>query len=192
MSTLLLLATAALRHPIIQVLSVIGATFILEDAATVVTALQVQAGAMSIEIGLGSLYAGIILGDLGLYGMGRLAASVPRLERFIPRRRRDIGRDWLNSRLARVIFVSRFLPGLRLPTYTTCGFLRTSFIVFALTAVVATLIWTSLLFSISMKLGHYILAYLGVWRWAGIAGFCIVLLGASRFFAQQMRGKETT
>jgi membrane protein DedA with SNARE-associated domain len=192
MTSLLLLVTAALRHPIFQVLSVIGATFILEDAATVVTAMQVQAGALSLQIGLGALYAGIILGDLGLYGMGRLAASVPWLERFIPRRRRDIGRDWLNSRLARVILVSRFLPGLRLPTYTTCGFLRTSFVIFALTAIVATLIWTSLLFSVSMKLGHYIIAYLGAWRWAGIAVFCIVLLGASRFFAQQLRGKETT
>jgi membrane protein DedA with SNARE-associated domain len=65
-------------------------------------------------------------------------------------------------------------------------------VVFALTAIVATLIWTSLLFTISMKLGHYIIAYLGAWRWAGIAVFCIVLLGASRFFAQQLRGKETT
>jgi len=192
MSSLLLFVAAVLRHPIIQVFSVIGATFILEDAATVVTAMQVQAGAMSLQIGLFSLYAGIILGDLGLYGLGRLAATVPWLERFIPSRRRDIGRDWLNSRLARVIFVSRFLPGLRLPTYTTCGFLRTSFVVFALTAIVATLIWTSLLFTISMKLGHYIIAYLGAWRWAGIAMFCIVLLGASRFFAQQLRGKETT
>jgi membrane protein DedA with SNARE-associated domain len=192
MSTLLLFVAAALRHPIMQVLSVIGATFILEDAATVVTAMQVQTGAISLEIGLGSLYAGIILGDLGLYGMGRLAAFVPWMERFIPPRRRDIGRDWLNSRLARVILVSRFLPGLRLPTYTTCGFLRTSFVIFTLTAIVATLIWTSLLFSISMKLGHYIIAYLGAWRWAGIAVFCIVLLGASRFIAQQLRGKETT
>jgi membrane protein DedA with SNARE-associated domain len=173
------------------VLSVIGATFILEDAATVVTAMQVQAGSLSLQIGLFSLYAGIVLGDLGLYGLGRLAASVPWLERFIPARRRDIGRDWLNSRLARVILVSRFLPGLRLPTYTTCGFLRTSFLVFTLAAVVATLIWTSLLFTISMKLGHYIIGYLGVWRWAGIAVLCIVLLGASRLFARQLRGKET-
>jgi membrane protein DedA with SNARE-associated domain len=192
MSSLLIFVTAALRHPIIQVFSVIGATFILEDAATVVTAIQVQDRSMSLQVGLFSLYAGIILGDLGLYGLGRLAAIVPYVERFIPARRRDMGRDWLNTRLARVILVSRFLPGLRLPTYTTCGFLRASFLVFALTAIVATLIWTSLLFSISMKLGHYIIAYLGVWRWAGIAVFCIVLLGASRYFARQMRGKETT
>jgi hypothetical protein len=53
------------------------------------------------------------------------------------------------------------------------------------------LIWTSLLFTISMKLGHYIMGYLGAWRWAGIAMLCIVLLGASRFVARQLRGKET-
>ena len=66
MSSLLIFVTAILRHPIVQVFSVIGATIILEDAATVVTAMQVQGGAMSLQIGLGSLYAGIILGDLGL------------------------------------------------------------------------------------------------------------------------------
>ncbi|HEX3983502.1 MAG TPA: hypothetical protein VHX12_07405, partial [Acidisoma sp.] len=124
MTALLVFVTALLRHPIIQALSVIGATFILEDAATVVTAIQVQAGTIPLQLGLGSLYIGIVLGDMGLYGMGRLAAVIPWMERFIPPRRRDIGRDWLNSRLAKVILISRFLPGLRLPTYTTCGFLK--------------------------------------------------------------------
>jgi membrane protein DedA with SNARE-associated domain len=192
MATLILLLTAALRHPVMQALSVIGGTFILEDAATVITAMQVQTGAIPIEIGLGALYAGIVLGDLGLYGMGRLAALVPWMERYIPPRRRDMGRDWLNGRLVRVILASRFLPGLRLPTYTTCGFLKTSFLIFAATAIFGTLIWTSLLFGVSMKLGHYIIAYLGAWRWAGIAMFCLVLLGMSRLFARQMRGKEIT
>jgi membrane protein DedA with SNARE-associated domain len=189
MSTILLLIAAALRHPVMQVLSVIGGTFILEDAATIVTAMQVQAGAIPLEIGLFALYVGIVLGDLGLYGMGRLAAIVPWMERFIPPRRRDIGRDWLAGRLAWVILVSRFLPGLRLPTYTTCGFLRASFLIFAATAILGTLIWTSLLFGVSMKLGHYIIAYLGAWRWAGVAVFCIALLTMSRIFARQMKGK---
>jgi membrane protein DedA with SNARE-associated domain len=61
-----------------------------------------------------------------------------------------------------------------------------------MTAIVATLVWTSLLFSISMKLGHYILAYLGAWHWAGVAVLCVVLLVASRLVARQLRGKETT
>jgi membrane protein DedA with SNARE-associated domain len=192
MATLILLLAAALRHPVMQALSVIGGTFILEDAATVITAMQVQTGAIPIELGLGALYAGIVLGDLGLYGMGRLAALVPWMERYIPPRRRDMGRDWLNGRLVRVILASRFLPGLRLPTYTTCGFLKTSFLIFAATAIFGTLIWTSLLFGVSMKLGHYIIAYLGAWRWAGIAMFCLVLLGMSRLVARQLRGKEIT
>ena len=192
MTAILVFVTAALRHPILQALSVIGATFILEDAATVVTAIQVQAGSIPLELGLGSLYIGIVLGDMGLYGLGRLAAIIPWMERFIPPSRRDIGRDWLNSRLAKVILISRFLPGLRLPTYTTCGFLGASFLIFTMTAIVATLVWTSLLFSISMKLGHYILDYLGAWHWAGVAVLCVVLLVASRLVARQLRGKETT
>jgi membrane protein DedA with SNARE-associated domain len=191
MSTIVLLVAAVLRHPVMQVLSVIGGTFILEDAATVITAMQVQAGAIPFAIGLCALYAGIVLGDLGLYGMGRLAALVPWMERFIPPRRRDIGRDWLAGRLARVILISRFVPGLRLPTYTTCGFLKASFLIFTLTAILGTLVWTSLLFGVSMKLGHYVLAYMGAWRWAGIGVFCLTLLAMSRLLARQMKGKVT-
>ena len=192
MSAFFMFLAAALRHPVLQALSIIGGTFILEDAATVITAIEVQAGSIPIEIGLGSLYAGIILGDLGLYGLGRLAAVVPWMERFIPHRRRDMGRDWLNGRLARVIFISRFLPGLRLPTYTTCGFLRTSFLIFAMAAIVATLIWTSLLFTISLKIGHYLVAYLGVWHWVGIAVLVIVVLIASHVAARHLKGNQTT
>ena len=39
-------------------------TFVLEDAATVLAAMDAQVGRVSAAIGLGSLYAGAVLGDL--------------------------------------------------------------------------------------------------------------------------------
>ena len=193
MSSLLILVTAALRHPLIQVLSVIGATFILEDAATVSSppcrcrAVPYRCRSASSRSTPASSSA-----ISGFTDWVDLPPRCPGWSASFPRDAVISGRDWLNSRLARVILVSRFLPGLRLPTYTTCGFLRTSFLVFALTATVATLIWTSLLFSISMKLGHYIMAYLGAWRWAGnrpcYASCSWAPAGSS---PQQLRGKET-
>jgi membrane protein DedA with SNARE-associated domain len=81
----------------------------------------------------------------------------------------------------RLVLVSRFVPGLRLPTYTTLGFLRAPLGQFAAAAVLATLLWTSGLFWVCLKLGGLMLRYLGIWRWAGLAVFLIVLAVVGRF-----------
>jgi membrane protein DedA with SNARE-associated domain len=174
-----LLALAG-HSAIFQVCAIILGTFILEDAATVAAAMQVEQGALSGALALGALYVGIVLGDLGLYGLGRLAATIPWIDRRLPPRRQETLKAWLSGRVFQVVVISRFLPGLRLPTYTTCGFVRADIKSFTLAAIVATSCWTSLLFAISLKLGQFLMDHLGAWRWAGAAGFVIFLALASR------------
>jgi membrane protein DedA with SNARE-associated domain len=164
----------------LQAITIIGGTFILEDAATLLAAMQVAAGAVSLPLALAALYTGIVLGDLGLYGLGALSARHPWARRLIPKRRQDIGHDWVRQRVIPLVLFSRFLPGLRLPTYTTLGFLRAPLLQFAAAAIGATLIWTSGLFFISLKLGLLMLHYLGIWRWAGLAVFCLLLIVVGR------------
>src|SRR5271156_3360754 len=107
--------------PSVQAVIIVVGTFILEDAATLLAAMQVASGALSLELALGALYAGIVLGDLGLYGLGILSATHRWAERVVPRRRRDLGTAWVSQRVFALVLVSRFVPGLRLPTYTTLG-----------------------------------------------------------------------
>ena len=163
------------RHPVVQAGAIVIGTFILEDAATVLAAMQVQSNAITLGLALCSLYLGIVLGDLGLYGLGRLAAMFPWAYRWLPESRLEEGRHWLESRVFKVVFISRFLPGMRLPTYTTCGFLGADFTRFALAAIVATLIWTSLLFGVSLHVGKVLAEHLGAWRWVGGLGFAATL-----------------
>ena len=164
----------------LQGVAIILGTFILEDAATVVAAMQVQQGSIPVGVALGSLYAGIVLGDIGLYGLGRLASKIQWVRRWLPPQRNEAVRAWLEGRVFRVVFVSRFLPGLRLPTYTTCGFVGADFRQFALAAVIATCLWTSLLFAVSLKMGQFLMDHLGAWRWAGAAGFVVFVIIAGR------------
>jgi membrane protein DedA with SNARE-associated domain len=173
----------------LQAATIILGTFILEDAATLLAAMQVTSGAVALPLALGALYAGIVLGDLGLFGLGRLSAGNRWARRLVPRRRRDLGQNWVSQRVVPIVLVARFVPGLRLPTYTTLGFLRAPFARFAFVAIFATLLWTSGLFFISMKLGVLLLRYLGVWRWAGLAGFALVLLLIGRFSAKLYQNK---
>ena len=175
--------------PIIQALLVVLATFVLEDAATVLAALAAQAGVVSVPVALASLYAGIVLGDLGLYGAGRLSGRVRWISRLVPPGRMRQGQEWLHGRVFGVVFVSRFIPGVRLPTYTACGFLRADIKAFLLAAVVATSIWTSLLFGVSLQMGDVLMHYLGPWRWAGGIGFVLatVLIGRTAAHMQAAR-----
>ena len=184
-----LLKSAGL-HPLLQALAIILGTFVLEDAATVLAAMQVQDGKIAWFVALAALYLGIVLGDLGLYGMGRLATLAPWARRLLPDDRRLRGREWLESRVFRVVFVSRFIPGARLPTYTGCGYLKASFSRFAVAAVLATSVWTTLLFVLSRHVGSLLIAHFGTWRWAGAIVFAlfIVLMGRALIRLQGEQG----
>lgn len=179
---------AAGRHPVLQGLAIVLGTFILEDAATVLAAMQVQTATISLAVALISLYLGIILGDAGLYGLGRLAALFPWARRLIPEQRQLHGRRWVETHLVKVVFISRFIPGARLPTYTTCGFLGANFLRFVATAVVATLIWTSALFGVSLRVGKVLMEHLGAWRWAGAIGFAAMIVIMGRVAASLQNG----
>ena len=187
---------ASAHHPLLSGGAIVIGTFILEDAATVLAAMQVQTGGIPWEVAIVSLYLGIVLGDMGLYGLGAAASGSSRLQglaaRLVQAPRQAHGKRWLSERVFRVVFISRFIPGARLPTYTACGWLRVSFRRFVLAAVVATSIWTSLLFVLSLRMGRFLTDYLGAWRWAGAVGFAAVVVIAGRLVASiQEPDRET-
>ena len=181
---------AAGAHPLLQALAIITGTFILEDAATVLAAMQAQDGKITPALALGSLYVGIVAGDLGLYGLGRLATLSGRIKRFLPPERRNRSRQWIEHRVFRVVFISRFIPGARLPTYTSCGYLHASFSRFALAAVTATSIWTTLLFLVARHVGQFLIDHLGAWRWFGAVMFAVVIVLMGRLVARLQEDPE--
>ena len=186
----ILLADAGSSWPL-QAAVIIGGTFILEDAATLLAAMQVASGALSLELALCALYAGIVLGDVGLYGLGWLSAKHGWARRMMPPHRRDLGQEWVRQRVFPIVVVSRFVPGLRLPTYTTLGFLHAPILHFTVAAIAATLVWTSGLFFVSLRLGVLMMHYLGIWRWAGLAVFLILIIGVGRFAARTYNKRTT-
>lgn len=156
-------------------LAVIIGTFILEDPTTVLVGVLAADGQIGVVTALLALYAGIVLGDLGLYGLGYLASTHPKLARFVDHDAVAPFRTWLESRYALTIFSVRFIPGLRLPTYTASGFFRQPLSTFFVTAIGATLIWTTLLFFASYWFGNLTSQWLDSVRY-GLAGAFVVIL----------------
>jgi membrane protein DedA with SNARE-associated domain len=180
------------HNPALQAVAIVLGTFVLEDAATILAATQAGQGKVALAVALGSLYLGIVLGDLGLYGLGRLAAQFPWAKRWAPKPGMQRTQKWLRTHLVKTVFISRFLPGARLPTYTLCGFVHASFARFAAAAIGATLIWTSLLFALSMKVGAFLMDHLGAWRWVGIAVFVATIVVGGRLAARIAEEQETS
>lgn len=173
------------ENPLAQAAIIILGTFILEDGATILTAIAVGNGAVSTPLALASLYVGIVTGDAGLYGLGRLAAFWPAASRWAPRNSdRDGTHWWRGAALFRVIFLSRFIPGTRLPIYTASGFFSAGFQVFILATAIATLFWTTALFALSLKIGQILMNELGAWRWVGVAGFVVAMTVVGRRVAR--------
>jgi membrane protein DedA with SNARE-associated domain len=171
----------ASANPAIHSAAIVLGTFILEDATTVIASLQVADGLLPPWLALVSLYIGIGLGDLGLFGLGRLAAGHRWARRCVALDHAMRIKEGLNNRLMIAVISTRFMPGARLPTYTACGFLGVSFARFTLAVVIATILWTTALFFILLWLGVAVLERLGPWRWAVALGLiAIMLLGGRR------------
>jgi membrane protein DedA with SNARE-associated domain len=163
-------------NPWLLVLAIIAGTFVHEDIATVATGILVADGVTSASVALPALYVGIIAGDLGLYGIGRLVALNRLSKRLAGGKRFSALQLWLDERLFAGVFIVRFLPGLRMPAYTTYGFLALPFRSFVLAVVFAAIIWTTGLFYLAYQFGALTSDWLGILRWPVIIIAAIVPL----------------
>jgi len=126
-------------------------TFISEDAACLLAGTAAASGRTSFALALVSCFLGIFVGDLLLFGAGRMFGT--RLfdnrfvRRFISIETTSKASAWLEKNGALAVFLSRFVTGLRLPTYLLAGTLRANFWKFGGYFLLAAAIWTPLLVS---------------------------------------------
>lgn len=156
---------SAAADPWLLALAIIGGTLIHEDLATVATGILVADKVTEVGVALPALYVGIVLGDIGLYGMGRLIALNRLSKRIAAHKRFSAVKVWLDQRLVAGVFIVRFMPGLRLTAYTTYGFFAMPFRRFVVSVLLAASIWTTGLFYLSYEFGALTEHWLGLWRW---------------------------
>jgi Uncharacterized membrane-associated protein len=102
-------------------------SFISEDAATISSALSLFGGPITWPLGFAACFAGIWLGDLGLYSLARCFGKPILKSRWIARfaDATAIERCQIrfNNHASLTLLASRFVPGTRLPTYLAAGLL---------------------------------------------------------------------
>ncbi len=143
---------------VIMVVLLALASLVSEDLTCLAAGWLVAQGRLPFAAAVFGCFAGILIGDLFLYGIGR-ALGRPALERrplsrFVSKGTLETAGRWFDQKGIAVIFLSRFTPGLRLPTYLLAGALRTRFLTFAGFFALASAIWTPALVGLSAWLGE--------------------------------------
>ena len=162
-----------------KAISLFFLTFFSEDAATLGGAALTATGFMATPLAFAACFLGIWLGDLGLYALARYFGR-PLLERGWAKKRvspEQIARSeaWWKKRGILVLFVARFVPGFRLPTYLVAGTLAVPFFYFALVTGLMGLIWVPLIFALVRVVG----SQAAIWYAAAKTGLLLAALAVS-------------
>lgn len=101
-------------------------------------------------------FLGIVIGDFALYFFGYLASRVNVISqwKYFKALQKQFDSSGEKNILTYAVIASRFIPGTRLATYTIAGFLRFSFIQFAVINIVTVLIWVYLTFTVGAFMSH--------------------------------------
>jgi membrane protein DedA with SNARE-associated domain len=126
-------------------LSLAVSTLVSEDLACITAGLLVSQGNIDFFSASLACFLGILAGDMLLYVAGRFLGRAALACRPLCWVTNDAAVErasaWFRKRGLAAIFISRFTPGLRLPTYFAAGVLRTNPLSFLLYFSLACLLW---------------------------------------------------
>ncbi len=156
------------------------ATLVSEDLTCIASGLLVAQGRLDFAAAALACGLGIFVGDVALFVAGRYLGR-PWLRRaplkwWLDERRLARAAKWFQRRGVAVIFLSRFWPGMRLPTYVAAGLLRTSWSRFVVLFALAVAVWTPILVGGAAWLGE---RWLGAFRAAQGSLGSVVLLAVA-------------
>jgi membrane protein DedA with SNARE-associated domain len=165
-------------------------TLLLEDLAIAAGVALATQGLIGWCLSLAAVGGGIAAGDIGLYGLGLAATRLPGLRARYVGDKSDWARGQIVKRLSSAVLLARVIPGLRLATYTTCGFVRVPLAPFTAWVLLAVALWTAGLYALSAAVGLTLAQHLGLPPAVAVA-LPIVLLAAAVPLWRAVRRHQT-
>ncbi len=184
-------ALAGMAAPAVIALVLALTTLLLEDLAIAAGVALATQGLISWELSLAAVGGGIALGDLGLYAMGLCATRVPWLRKRYVGDKSTWAREQIVRRLPSAVLLARVVPGLRLATYTACGFVRVPIVPFTAWVMLAVTLWTVGLYGLSAAIGHALAKHLGLPPPLAVA-IPILVLAAAVPLVRHLRTRSMT
>lgn len=178
-------------QPVLLVLAIVIATFLLEDLATITVALLASHMVIDGSIALGAAVLGTIMGDVALYAVARWAGHLPFVQRW--RRKPALARviAWTRTHALAMLVIARFTPGLRFPVFAGAGVIGMPAGPFLATVTITTLIWTPGLYYAATRLDMAGLHQLGGTGWLAAFALGGAIMVAAHFVSGRLaQGKR--
>jgi pimeloyl-ACP methyl ester carboxylesterase/membrane protein DedA with SNARE-associated domain len=160
--------------------------FFSEDLSCIAGGILAAGGAMSLSAAIIGCFFGIWISDVLLYVLGYVLGSKALHLSFISKASKGGGfvrfRQAYASKGARIVFITRFVPGSRVIAYVTAGVLKIGLPRFALWLALAAGIWTPILVSIAYVAGRPLIQW---WEHSGLIVLplmALCILGLYVFF----------
>jgi len=154
-------------------------TLLAEDLTCIAGGLLVAHGRLSLVTAVTACFLGILIGDLLLVlagrWLGRPALASRPLRWMVSPESVERAAVWFEKRGVVAVFISRFVPGSRLPLFVAAGVLRAPILPLTGALALAGIAWTPALVWLSAATGGAIRSQLDLW---GRRALPVVLLAA--------------
>jgi len=147
---------------------IMALTIFSEDLSVIAAGLLTAAGIFPFMYAVLSCFLGILIIDTNIYWLGKKVGN-PILKK-VPFKWMIKEEDLIRAQNLydmygmELLFVARFIPGARFPTYFSAGLLRSKFKIFFTYFALSVAIWTPLLVGITVLIGQPMLEYLTVYQ----------------------------
>lgn len=165
------------------VLAIFLSTMVSEDLTIITVGLLLVSQSLDWGVGLIGCFFAVVLGDLGLWGlgrfMGRRVLTWPVIRNIVNERSLERWGRAFDNHTGKAVLLSRCLPGTRMPTFIAAGILSRKARHFAMWVAIAAFIWTPLLLGATMLVGPRLLeVFRTVFHgpWAIVAAIVVMYL----------------
>lgn len=163
------------------VLAIVAGTLLSEDLTVIAVGLLIASGQLDVGVGALGCLLGIVIGDYGLWALGRFFGrrilQWPVFRKALPEASLAKWGRIFDRHTAKAVFLSRCLPGTRLPMYLAAGILGRRSRHFLVWVTVAVVIWTPILLTLAALIGPPLLGFFrGIFHgpWVIIASFVVL------------------
>jgi membrane protein DedA with SNARE-associated domain len=153
----------------LRVLLIFLVALLQEDLAIVTAGFMVAERQLPVAAALAAVYAGVLMNNLGVYGVGLAARRMPLARRRLIGERVERVGERLKARAIPAVLLCRLVPGTLLPTYLGCGWFGVPFSRFAGAAAAAAAVYVPLVFTLVALFGIVVLRRLSAWAWIPLA-----------------------
>jgi len=133
--------------------SIFALPFVQEDVAVIAAATASLTTPEPIGLLFATIFLGLTASDVWKYWLGFFARRHRWAHKFAEKKGVSVAGDLVRDELGKTLYMARFVPGTRIPTYVACGFFKIPYLKFVLLVMLTAFTYVSVSFGLFHAVG---------------------------------------